>query len=63
MSVCVCNVFAVHKVDLYCKTDFACNCFILNQNKDYDLVVDEDQINFVMAEQIPGTKEKQVRSC
>ncbi|XP_067055745.1 pre-mRNA-splicing factor ATP-dependent RNA helicase DHX16-like isoform X2 [Acropora muricata] len=27
--------------------------------KDYDLVVDEDQINFVMAEQIPGTKEKQ----
>lgn len=31
------------------------------QKKDYDLVVDEDQINFVMAEQIPGTKDKQVR--
>lgn len=30
-----------------------------NKNKDYDLVVDEDQIQFVMAEQIPGTKEKQ----
>ena len=30
------------------------------QSKDYDLVVDEDQINFEMAEQIPGTKEKQV---
>ncbi|PFX22231.1 putative pre-mRNA-splicing factor ATP-dependent RNA helicase DHX16 [Stylophora pistillata] len=30
-----------------------------NKKKDYDLVVDEDQINFVMAEQIPGTKEKQ----
>lgn len=30
-----------------------------SKNKDYDLVVDEDQIQFVMAEQIPGTKEKQ----
>ncbi|XP_068697159.1 pre-mRNA-splicing factor ATP-dependent RNA helicase DHX16-like [Montipora foliosa] len=30
-----------------------------NKAKDYDLVVDEDQINFVMAEQIPGTKGKQ----
>ncbi|PFX22246.1 putative pre-mRNA-splicing factor ATP-dependent RNA helicase mog-4 [Stylophora pistillata] len=30
-----------------------------NKNKDYDLVVDEDQINFVMAEQIPGIKERQ----
>lgn len=30
-----------------------------NKKKDYDLVVDEDQINFVMAEQIPGTKDKQ----
>ena len=34
--------------------------FFFCQAKDYDLVVDEDQINFVMAEQIPGTKGKQV---
>ena len=25
--------------------------------EDYDLVVDEDLMNFVMTEQIPGTKE------
>ena len=28
--------------------------------EDYDPVVDEDLINFVMSKQIPGTKEKQV---
>jgi len=32
------------------------------QATEYDLLVEEDQIGFVMAEQIPGTKRDEVKN-